>query len=297
MACTEVPPKFQTKKNVLDDSRCNDLARGRNQYHIFDPFGSSVVIGSHSARSREMDSHVKGVRLNEFGQPIGQDVPSFTPPDDAKLGLGFQGRLVSLEPLSFHHSEDLYDAFSRNDASLWTYLSFGPFETLESFNENYMKRMCLSGEFIMFAIISMHTGKPLGCAGYLRVFPQHGSVEIGALTFSGALQRTAEATEALYLMIKRCFDLGFRRCEWKCDALNEPSVRAAQRLGFKYEGTFRQATIYKGRNRDTKWFSILDREWPSLDEEFQRWLHKDNFDEAGSQKKRLRCSSVGVNGS
>jgi RimJ/RimL family protein N-acetyltransferase len=130
-------------------------------------------------------------------------------------------------------------------------------------------------------------GRPLGFASYLRIRPRDGVIEIGSIAFSPMLQRTTAATEALYLLMRNAFDLGYRRCEWKCDDLNGPSRSAADRLGFTYEGTFRQATHYKGRNRDTAWYAILDNEWPALDGSFRRWLERENFDAEGIQKRPL----------
>jgi RimJ/RimL family protein N-acetyltransferase len=127
----------------------------------------------------------------------------------------------------------------------------------------------------------------VGFAAYLRIQPRDGVIEIGSIVFSPRLQRTTAATEAIYLMLRNVFALGYRRCEWKCDDLNAPSRAAADRLGFTYEGTFRQATHYKGRNRDTAWYAIVNREWPALDGVFQRWLAPDNFDDDGVQRQSL----------
>ena len=133
------------------------------------------------------------------------------------------------------------------------------------------------------------SGRAVGVASYLRIDPAAGAIEVGHINFSPRLQRTRAATESMYLMMKRVFDeLGYRRYEWKCDSLNAPSRAAALRLGFQFEGVFRQALVYKGRNRDTAWFSILDREWPALAAAFERWLDPANFDEAGRQRERLR---------
>jgi RimJ/RimL family protein N-acetyltransferase len=122
----------------------------------------------------------------------------------------------------------------------------------------------------------------------MRIDPNAGSIEVGGIMYSPRLQRTRAATEAMFLMMQRVFDeLGYRRYEWKCDSLNEPSIRAATRLGFRYEGTFRQATVVKGRNRDTAWFSIIDRDWPQLKTAFTAWLAPENFDAAGNQRRSL----------
>ncbi len=138
------------------------------------------------------------------------------------------------------------------------------------------------------AVIERRSGRAVGVASLMRIDHVAGVIEVGGINYAPPLQRTPAATEAMYLMMRRVFDeLGYRRYEWKCDALNAPSRAAALRLGFRYEGTFRQATVYKGRNRDTCWFSILDNEWAALKHAFERWLAPDNFDAAGQQRRSL----------
>lgn len=146
--------------------------------------------------------------------------------------------------------------------------------------------MIEAGDWCPYAIVTPGDG-PCGIACHLRVQPSIGVIEIGSIVLSPRLQRTTAATEALYLLMRHAFDLGYRRCEWKCDALNAPSRRAAERLGFVYEGTFRQATHYKGRNRDTAWYAIIDADWPALDAAFTAWLAADNFDAEGRQRRGL----------
>jgi RimJ/RimL family protein N-acetyltransferase len=150
-----------------------------------------------------------------------------------------------------------------------------------------VKAVCLGDDPLFFAIVDAKTGRAVGLASYLRIDPRVGSIEVGHLRFSSLLQRTPAATEAMALMMRRAFELGYRRYEWKCDALNAPSRAAAERLGFEFEGIFRQARLNKGRNRDTAWFSILDREWPALRPAFERWLDPANFDANGKQRARL----------
>jgi RimJ/RimL family protein N-acetyltransferase len=140
---------------------------------------------------------------------------------------------------------------------------------------------------LFFAIVERAANRPVGMAAYLRIMPAAGSIEVGAIHYSPLLAGTTGATEAMYLMMKRAFELGYRRYEWKCDSLNAPSRVAARRLGFTYEGTFRQAAVYKGRTRDTAWFSIVNSEWPRLREVFERWLDPENFDVDGRQRSRL----------
>jgi RimJ/RimL family protein N-acetyltransferase len=169
---------------------------------------------------------------------------------------------------------------------MWTYLSCGPFSTLTDFRE-WMETTAGSRDPLFFAIVDAARERAVGIASYLRIMPGSGSIEVGYLAYSPLLQRTPAATEAIYLLMERAFALGYRRFEWKCDALNAPSRSAAQRLGFSYEGLFRQATVYKGRSRDTAWYSVIDGEWPALREAFRRWLAPENFDADGAQRLRL----------
>ena len=166
-------------------------------------------------------------------------------------------------------------------------MGYGPFATEADYRAWIVKDA--SGDDPLFhAIIDTATDKAIGVASYLRIFPDIGSIEVGHINYAPALQRTVAATEAMYLMMARAFDeLGYRRYEWKCDNANEKSRNAAARLGFTFEGVFRQCTIYKGRNRDTAWFSILDGEWPRVKAAFEAWLDPANFDAAGKQKRSL----------
>lgn len=190
-----------------------------------------------------------------------------------------------LEPLEpKRHSAPLSEVFDDAPDSLWTYMAFGPFDAVTDL-EAALRSMTDSPDWSPYAIVV--EGEPLGFASYLRIAPRDGTIEIGSITFAPPLQRTTAGTEAIYLMIRNVFELGYRRCEWKCDHLNEASRIAAVRLGFTYEGIFRQATHYKGRSRDTAWYSIIDREWLDLDEAFQAWLSPDNFDEQGRQRRGL----------
>ena len=174
----------------------------------------------------------------------------------------------------------------RNDQD-WTYLPYGPFDRFENYLK-WMKNACSGKDPLFHVIKDAITQKALGVASYLRIEPILGVVEVGHIHFSPVLQKTPLATEAMFLMMIRVFDgLGYRRYEWKCDALNKRSIKAAERLGFKFEGIFRQATMYKNRNRDTAWFSIIDKDWPHLKESFQLWLNPENFDQDGQQKLSL----------
>lgn len=150
-----------------------------------------------------------------------------------------------------------------------------------------MGQVSATADPLFFAIVSLATGKAVGVASYLRIDPANGAIEVGHLNFSPLMQRTPVATEAMHLMMKEAFALGYRRYEWKCNALNLPSRQAAQRLGFSFEGIFRQAAVSKGRNRDTAWYAAIDKEWPALNEAFRAWLSPDNFDDAGAQRVAL----------
>jgi RimJ/RimL family protein N-acetyltransferase len=199
------------------------------------------------------------------------------------------GRVVTLRPFDLPaQAEELYQAThgpERDD--LWRYMNEGPFPSLAAFEASFEKKQ-RSTDPLFFAIVENATGLPVGQASYLRIEPAHRVIEVGNIVFTPALQRSCGATEAMYLMARHVFeDLGYRRYEWKCNALNQPSRRAALRLGFVFEGIFRQHTIVKGRNRDTAWFSMLDREWPQLRASFEQWLAPSNFDPAGRQKLSL----------
>ena len=170
---------------------------------------------------------------------------------------------------------------------MWTYMAYGPFAGAEAYLA-WAAQSAASQDPLFHAILDRSTGKAVGVAAFLRIEPAVGVIEVGHIAFAPALQRTPAATEAMYLLMRRVFDeLGYRRYEWKCDALNAPSRAAAARLGFTFEGVFRQATLYKGRNRDTAWYSIIDREWPRQKAAFEAWLDPANFDEQGRQRTPL----------
>ena len=219
--------------------------------------------------------------------PIGPIVDPTPAKRPARVIL--RGRLVELTPLDPSiHADALYEGTcgpGRDD--LWLYLAYGPFADRAGF-EASLKTMAASDDPLFFSIIDNRSRKALGWASYMRVEPFHRVIEVGHIVFSPGLQRTAGATEALYLMSRHVFEeLGYRRFEWKCNALNAPSRRAALRLGFTFEGIFRQHMIVKARSRDTAWFSMLDSEWPARKQAFERWLLPSNFDETGRQKTSL----------
>ena len=199
------------------------------------------------------------------------------------------GRFCRLEPLDpSAHTEQLWAAFSRDqDGRNWTYLFHGPYDAIEAFAD-WIRTAASSADPMFFAVIDRAREAAAGVAAYLRIAPAAGSIEVGHINFSPLLQRTPAATEAMYLMMKHAFELGYRRYEWKCDALNAPSRAAAERLGLTFEGVFRQALVYKGRNRDSAWYSAIDKEWPALKAAFEAWLAPSNFDQLGRQKQSLR---------
>jgi len=240
------------------------------------------------------------VEINALGQPVGQAVRRWTPRRRpvASVLAGSYCRLERLDP--DRHAEELFAA-DRRDArgESWTYLPYGPFAELESYRK-WVQQICSGNDPCFYAIIDTDTASAtgsvaqagaVGVASYLRVQPEMGSIEVGHVHYSPVLQRRRAATEAQFLLMSHAFeDLGYRRYEWKCDALNAPSRAAAERLGFCYEGTFRQATVVKGRNRDSAWYSIIDTEWPVVRDRLRTWLTPGNFDGRGRQMTSLRLS-------
>lgn len=231
---------------------------------------------------------------NALGQPIGRPLPDWTPPPFPPHE-SLQGRFCRLEPLvPARHGDALWTAFADDaEGRLWTYLPAGPFAERAAFDAWLVG--CAAGpDPQYYAICDAARGEALGLCSYLRITPVVGSIEVGWLTYSPRLQRTPLTTEAMYLLMRHAFALGYRRYEWKCDVLNAPSRAAAERLGFSYEGLFRQAVVYKQRNRDTAWYSIIDAEWPALQAAFEAWLAAENFDAAGRQRQSLRACRSGV---
>ena len=225
--------------------------------------------------------------INSLGQPIGNPVPAWTPRARPPR-TAMAGRFCRVEPFDLdRHAADLYDAYlDDRDHRNWTYFTFGPFDDLAGYRA-WLTEAATHDDPLFHAIVDGN-GRPIGVAAFMRIDPANGVIEIGHLNFSPRLQRTAAATEAMYLMMRRALDeLGYRRYEWKCDSLNAPSRRAAERLGFTFEGIFRQAMTYKSRNRDTAWYSILDSEWPARKTAFELWLASENFDANGHQRRPL----------
>ena len=226
--------------------------------------------------------------VNNLGQPIGRPVPGWTArPRPPRTPI--EGTFCRIEPLDpACHADDLFAANSRDaEGRMWTYMAYGPFETQTAYRD-WAETVCRGDDPLFHAIIDRQSGLATGVASYLRIDPGNGVIEVGHIAFAPALQRSAAATEAMYLLMARVFDeLGYRRYEWKCDSLNAPSRDAAQRLGFRFEGVFHQAVVYKGRNRDTAWYAIVDSDWPAVKAGYQAWLSPDNFDAEGRQRQRL----------
>jgi RimJ/RimL family protein N-acetyltransferase len=224
-----------------------------------------------------------------FGEPVEWR------PSRAVERAPIEGELVTLVPVDpAAHGAALY-AVSHSPAAthLWDYLPNGPFASEHEFGR-WLGACAASPDPLFFTIVLRASGQPAGMCSYLRMDPPHGTIEIGYIWFSPELQRTPAATEAILVLARHAFDdLRYRRLEWKCNALNAPSRVAADRLGFTYEGVFRQHMVVKGRNRDTAWYAMLDGEWPAIRRSFERWLAADNFDEHGRQRRTLRDVRAG----
>ncbi len=217
--------------------------------------------------------------------PLGEMLPDWSPPPlpSRRAQHGVHG---SLAPLSLAHSADLFAATCEaGDDRNWAYLPYGPFAALADY-QRWIAEVAAADEPMFFAVIEA-AGRAVGVASYLNINPAAGSIEVGHIHYSPALQTTTLATEAMFLMMRHAFALGYRRYEWKCNALNQRSRAAAARLGFTFEGVFRQMMVVKGRNRDTAWYSIIDSEWPALQHAYQTWLAADNFDKTGRQRQSL----------
>lgn len=222
-------------------------------------------------------------QFNQFGQPVGDELIDWQPrPHPERVELN--GRYCTLTPLRPEHAAALFAAYNlAEDTRSWTWLLREPDANVEAFTE-WVESVCALSDPIHFTVIDNQTQAPVGTLALMRIDPKNGVVEVGHVHFSPLLSRTPMSTEAQYLLMRYVFEvLGYRRVEWKCNSLNEPSRRAALRLGFQYEGRFRQALVTKGHNRDTDWFSIIDKEWETRDRAFQNWLAADNFSADGKQ--------------
>lgn len=225
--------------------------------------------------------------FNQFGQPVGEALIDWQPRQPASR-VTLKGRYCYLEPLRVEHADALFRAYHlAEDTRSWTWLLREPDATAADFSQ-WVASVSDLPDPMHFTVFDNQTHSPVGTLALMRIDPKNGVVEVGHVHFSPLLSRTPMSTEAQYLLMQYVFDtLGYRRYEWKCNSLNEPSRRAALRLGFQYEGRFRQALVIKGHNRDTDWFSIIDAEWPALAKAFENWLATDNFTADGTQRRSL----------
>ncbi len=229
------------------------------------------------------------IHINSYGQPVGEAMPDWSQRAEPS-GVVLEGAYCRLEPLDAErHAADLYAAYrSAPDDRDWTYLYAGPFYDAEDFGR-FAEAAARGTDPRHYAVIDRATGQAAGTLALMHIDTDNGVIEVGHVVFSPLLRNSAASTEAQFLLMQYVFEeLQYRRYEWKCDSLNAPSRRAAERLGFRPEGIFRQAVVYKGRTRDTAWHSIIDQEWPALKEAFLAWLSADNFDSEGRQRQSLQ---------
>lgn len=228
--------------------------------------------------------------------PLVPDVPAQPPSYDIKL----TGRYVTIVPIHVLHADDLYElSKGAENASLFDYLFDEPYESVDALRKAVVSKAAATNPWTYTILLNSAPegearSQAVGMCSLMRMDLPNRVIEIGSILYTPVLQRTPAATEAMYLLARYVFEtLGFRRYEWKCNDLNAPSKRAAIRLGFVYEGTFRQHMIAKGRNRDTAWYGMLDSDWPEIKRKMEEWLHEDNFDDDGSQKRKLEdCEST-----
>lgn len=225
---------------------------------------------------------------NQYGDPLGLDMEPRETPSLPDRSVVLAGQYCRLEPLDADkHVADLFAGYQLDTTGqLWTYIPNGPYNNVEELHTWAQAAQAKADPFF-YAIIDLKTNKAVGIASYLRIDPANHSIEVGWITFTPLMQRSPISTEAMYLMMKHAFDMGYRRYEWKCNALNAPSISAAMRLGMTFEGLFRQMAMPKGQNRDTAWFAIIDKDWPVAKAAFEKWLSPDNFDSHGTQKTAL----------
>ncbi len=237
------------------------------------------------------------MRYNEFDQPVGAPVPGWTarpcPPETPMVGQYCRVEKLDAD----RHAADLWAAYgAAPDGRDWTYLFMGPFADFAGY-QSFARCAADSADPLHHAIIETATGRAVGTAALMRMDAANGVLEVGHVIWSPGMQRGRVGTEATYLLMRRAFDeLGYRRYEWKCDSLNARSRAAAERYGFRFEGLFRQAIVYKGRSRDTAWYAITDGEWPSIRTAFEQWLCPGNFDDGGRQRRSLRAVRESITG-
>ncbi len=222
------------------------------------------------------------------GRPLGPTVPGWTARPSPPREI-FTGNYARLEPFDAPlHADALFAGYAEDSTgAIWDYLAFGPFADIAAYRANAEQNMT-KGDPLYFTLFDREVERPGGVASLMRIVPEHGVIEVGGIAYAPWFQRTRAATDAMYLFACLVFDrLGYRRYEWKCNNLNDRSKRAAERLGFRFEGVFRNHMVVKGRSRDTAWFSITEEEWPTRKAAYERWLDPTNFDADGRQKTRL----------
>jgi len=226
-------------------------------------------------------------RMNEYGQPVGQSMPDWKPRDMPSV-KEFQGQYCRLEYLDIaKHGDDLFREYEKTGESNWTYLPYGPFRDRKDFDD-YLSGQVGRQDPFHYAIIDQISGRALGSFALLRIDRMNGGLELGHVVFYKTMKQTRIATEAQFLLLSYVFgNLKYRRCEWRCDAHNAPSRAAALRLGFQFEALFRNAAVFRNRQRDTAWFSIICEDWPEIKNAFISWLVPDNFDEEAQQIRKL----------
>jgi RimJ/RimL family protein N-acetyltransferase len=261
-------------------------AQGLYAQFGFGPLPEPTLMAIQAPETEDPSDAGAEAATNALGQPIGPPVASWDPPRSPPRE-SMCGRFCTVEVMDERFVTDLFAADTLDaDGRTWTYLPYGPFATEQDYR-GWLRATCQGPDPLFHVVIDSARGHAVGVAAYMRIQPASGSIEVGHVHFSPLLQRTPVATEAMYLMMRRAFQLGYRRYEWKCDSLNVPSRNAAQRLGFSFEGIFRHATVYIGRSRDTAWYSVIHREWPALAKAFEAWLAPDNFDHDGRQRMSL----------
>lgn len=225
-------------------------------------------------------------RVNEYNQPIGKEMVDWQK-RELPTDMRYVGKYTIVTRLAIQQIDALYETYQNSSPSNWTYLSDECPQSYEEFKQLFLKKI-EDVKNIFYVVINKENDQPLGIFSLMRIDPENGVIEVGNVNFSDALKRTRISTEAHYVLATYVFEeLQYRRYEWKCDSLNAPSIKTAKRLGFTYEGMFRNAVIYKNRSRDTSWFSMLAEEWPSRKQAFEQWLAEDNFDENGVQIQKL----------
>ena len=255
-------------------------------------FRKPGLVAAALARTRDESPTAPGPSSPPYARAVTDDLAGWIPARPPVREV-LAGDRVELRPLDAQrHAADLFAAAESDDArsrdpGLWDFLAYGPFASGDEL-AGWAAEQERSDDPLFFAVVDRATGRAGGMASFLRIEPAHGCIEIGHIWFGPALQRTPHATEAIYLLARHAFDaLGNRRLEWKCDAANARSRRAAVRLGFTFEGIFRRHMVVKGRNRDTAWFAMLDHEWPAARRAFEAWLDPANFDASGAQRRPL----------